>query len=92
MKTDGVYKYEGFEWNFCTYLPGSSMFAHQIDLLSGLHPLTTDSYLPDQTSLIEDSEGKIIGLSYQRSADEASCVREDGSQDIYGITTKILCD
>ena len=92
MKTDGVYKYRGFEWNFCTYLPSSSIFAHQIDLMTGLHPLTTENYIPEQTSVIEDSEEKIIGLNYVRTENDMNCLKDDGSQDSYGITTKILCD
>ena len=69
MKTDGLYKYEGYEWNLCTYLPRSSIFARQIDLMAGTHALTTENYLPEETSVIEDSQGKIIGLNYVRSAD-----------------------
>ena len=79
MKPDGVYKYQGFEWNFCTYLPGSTIFAHQIDLLKGLHSLTTESYVPEKTSVIENSEEEVIGLNYQRSENEMNCQRDDGS-------------
>ena len=73
MKPDGVYKYRGFEWNFCTYLPSSTIFAQQIDLLKGLHALSTESYVPEKTSVIENSEEEVIGLNYQRSENEMSC-------------------
>ena len=87
-KKDGsIYKNLAFEWNFCSYLPGTEYFATQFELMEGVHILTSDNYIPDKVTVLKNEKGKPIGVGITRMEDGEHCEKTPGNFEPYGFTT-----